>query len=159
MVLHNNPSIVERAQRVLNTKGNQTLSDQVEDKIRVVLPLTPVCRVLAYGTCVNQTIQVLYTTPTDKDFYLTSAQLSMIKDATSTSTNSYIEVAVNGVATVLLTIAGFSLTAQNDSVAQSFPNPIKLDRGSQIRIANTTAVANSRAHGTIQGYTEETTSS
>lgn len=106
-----------------------------------------------YGTASNSTSAILYTTPTDKDFYITSAQISLIKDATSTSTETYISCEMeNGSLGILIDISTFTLTAQTAQNSISFPFPIKIKRGTNITINNTTNVANIRSSATITGY-------
>jgi hypothetical protein len=100
----------------------------------------------------NTAALTLATTDTTRDTYVTGAMLSVIKDATATSTRSAIVVTINGLQTRLISIPGFTLTAQNQSVFLAFPAPIKLDKGSNITATNTTAVGNVTASAIIYGY-------
>ena len=105
------------------------------------------------GTASNATSATAYTTPADRDFYLTGCSLSVTKDATSTSTNSDIEIVPFGdIAVNILTISGLTLTAQSDTTNIILPFPLKLARSSTIKVLNTTNVANVRAIGCAIGY-------
>lgn len=160
MVLHNNPSIVERAQRVLNTKGSQAISDQVEDKIQIVLPLHPITRIVrAAGVSTTGSLTV-YTTPTDKDFYLTGFFLAMAKDAACDANGGVnLQAVIDGVTREIGCIAVLTLSADNQTINADFNNPIKLDRGSIVSFTGTFTAGAMRRVASIRGYTEETTSS
>jgi hypothetical protein len=103
-------------------------------------------------TATNSTSATIYTTPTDKDFYLTSALLSTIKDVTSTSTLERLRVVIDGVTQDILLISSLSLTAQDRTITLSLNNSIKIDRGTTITVTNSTNVANITTTALIQGY-------
>ena len=157
MVNNYNTSISKRATDMLNVRDGQFFDNNLGNKIVPVLEINrPVVNVLASNVVINGTSATIYTTPTDKDFYLTSAQLSVIKDATSTSTACTISATVGGVTTQILTIKCLTLTAQENSISNSFYYPIKIDRGTNIVVTSTTNVANVGATGNIQGYLSDT---
>lgn len=148
MVKHYNPSIVQDAQRIFNTKTNN-ISDEVGDIIPVV-PVLPVCRIVrssASGT--------VYTTPSDKDFYLTGFSMSFSKDVAATGSVMTLSAIIDGVSQVLHRFAAITLTAERDSIAIDLSFPIKIDRGTNITIG-LTGTFNS-APAAIRGYTQETT--
>lgn len=146
---HYNPSINERINRVFNTKAG----DQGEQEIGLIgtIPVTPVCNIIKSVS----SITTIYTTPADKDFYLTSCTLTMAKAAGDTATSIVIQAAVGGVTTVLVRLSGITLTAERDSLFCPFPVPIKIDRGSAIALAGGGTFTS--VGGSIQGYTEEVT--
>lgn len=95
----------------------------------------------------------IFTTPADKDFYLTYAMLSTIKDTASTATTSGINITVQGNTVSIISIAGITLTAQDQIAVATFSPPIKIDRNTVI---GTTANAGvNRSDGSIAGYTVE----
>lgn len=97
----------------------------------------------------------IYTTPSDKNFYLTGAQMSRIKDATSDNTYSYLRCTVNGKTEEIISFAGITLTAQIDNVGISF-KPILLDRGSTIRLIKVaSSVGVNVQAGSIIGFVTE----
>lgn len=68
MVRHNNNSITERVNKMLNQKDGDMVETQVSPLIVPVLTIDPIISV--YREKVND-YSAIYTTPTDKDFYLT----------------------------------------------------------------------------------------
>lgn len=138
--------------------------NQIADKVVPVMEVNPkmlkYVNVIKRASVINATSTTIYTTPTDRDFYLTSAQLSLIKDATSTSATSAIAVTLKGDSTAvnILEISSITLTAQENAVANSYTIPILLERNTTIAVTNSTNVANIRASGCIQGYIDYTSS-
>jgi hypothetical protein len=124
--------------------------------VQPVIDMTPglqrKCTVVADGIVSNTTSGTVYTTPTSRDFYLVSMQLTVIKDVTSTSTRSRFLITVENVLQGVCSIAGITLTAQTESANMTFNPPIKLTRGSAIQISNDTGTANIRACGSIVGF-------
>lgn len=159
MVRNRNPTIAENARRLFNTKQGDQLGDQIADIILPIVPIENYANVVRSASLVNGTSVTIFTTPSDKDFYLDSAQLSVVKDATSDSLLSTISVTVQGVARQILILRGLTLTAQSAQSAISFPKPILIDRGTAITATNNTATANISASGCITGHTVETISS
>ena len=106
----------------------------------------------------NAISSTIYTTPTDKDFYITSVSISNTKDVTATSVNSDVRATIDGVVQNIIELSYLTLTAQNMSSAQNFVCPIKVDRGTVISVNNNTNVANIGTTGVITGYTVESTS-
>ncbi len=152
---NNNSSISQDMNRIFDLKGEST--SFVMDYIQPVINISPRCNICKGASAINATSAGIYTTPSDKDFYLASALLSVIKDVTSTSTLTSILAFIDGVQQSILRIGGISLTPQSDVVALSFNIPIKIDRNTAITVSNSTNVANVTAQATIQGFTVETT--
>ena len=116
MPIHNNPSITEAANRKFNLKGGDMLPSEIQGPVATI-EIQPHLNICKRASALNSTIATIFTTPSDKDFYLVAAELSLIKDATGTSTSSTISVIIEGLAVVLLDIAGITLTVQENSVA------------------------------------------
>jgi hypothetical protein len=133
--------------------------NQLADKVIPVMEVNPKllrrCNLVRSIDATNATSGTIYTVPTDRDFYLVAASISTIKDVTATSVESAITVFIDGVARKLLSIAGITLTTQTLALANSFPDPIKIDRGTNISVTNTTNVGNIKSIGGIAGYTVE----
>jgi hypothetical protein len=115
--------------------------------------------VVRQSICSNSTSTTMYTTPTDRDFYLTSATISMIKDVTSTSTQSAINLTPfyeNSVRS-MLPIQGITLTPQSGQLTLSLPHPMKLARNTTIALVNGTNVGNIISGACITGFIVENT--
>jgi len=104
------------------------------------------------GTASNSTTTTILTTDSVKDTYINSVSLGVIKDVTSTSILSTIQVVINGATRSLIEIPGITLTAQSQTISASFPIPIKIDRSSTITINNSSATSNIRASGCVGGF-------
>lgn len=158
MAKHYNNTLNESANRNFSFKG-ESIDPEVIDGIQPVVDmLTSIpCNIVRQSSTVNSASATIYTTPSDKDFYLVGYVFSIIKDATATATNMEIYAYIDGVNRSLCRIVGLTLTPQNDSIAMQFEHPIKVDRGTNISIINNTAVANLSVSANIFGYTVETT--
>ena len=160
MVKHYNPSIVQDALRILNTKTNN-LSDEVGDLVPTI-PITPICRVVKTNssTASGSSITV-YTTPSDKDFYLTGLVFTYQKDATcdcADGTHAAIQTTIEGLAIQLIRSTLITLSADSRTFVNHFTTPVKIDRGVTIIITvNTFTVGKFVRSATIYGYTQETT--
>lgn len=155
--IHNSDTI----KRILDDAKIQTSHDEVPkqlaSKVVPVLIANPKreINIFGEGTANNAASAAIYTTPTNKDFYLTSATISLIKDVTATSLASWISFTAKGVARRILIITGLSLTVQDRMATITFPNPILLDRGTGVAVNNNTAIAEISVVGGITGYTVE----
>jgi len=133
--------------------------NELAEKVIPVMEVNPKmlrrCNVAASGLAANSAASTVYTSPSDKDFYLVAMALSTIKDATSTSTAARITSTINGASVSLLSIASATLTAQADSTSLTLPIPLKIDRGTSIAVTNTTADANVSTRASIFGYTDD----
>lgn len=112
-----------------------------------------VCEIVLGSLAQNATSATIYTTPTDRDFYLTAANISNIQDATATSTASSLKVYPKGQTSqqVLMTIGSLG-GVNSGTIANQFVPPILLERGKTIDLTNTTANANVKVNGSIVGY-------
>jgi len=132
---------------------------ELAEKVIPVMEVNPkmlrVCNIVKSTSATNATTATVYTTPTDKDFFLCSVELAVIKDVTSTSTVSGINVTTPeaGVATNILSISGITLTPQSDTTSLAFNTPILLKRGTGVQLTNATNVGNIRSDACITGYT------
>lgn len=129
------------------------LSNQVVPVIEVNPKLLRYAEIFKDNTAVNSASQTVYTTPNDgRDFYLTGFCVSLIKDATATSTKTYVTAYVNGELIVLGAIVGLTLTAQTGQLVVEFSRPVKIDRNKTIAVNNSTAVGNVSASIQIRGF-------
>jgi hypothetical protein len=133
-----------------------TIPSKLSDVVVPVIDVSPahnrIIDFVSTGAATNNTGATLFTTATDKDFYLTNVSISMIKDVTATSTGSYVSVIMGGSTKTIARIVGITLTVQQGNMVVNFPVPIKLDRGTLVTVNNTTNVANVSALATVYGY-------
>lgn len=162
--IHNNDTIRELVKGANLQVGFDEIPSDLARSIVPTLEVNPEqyrkTTIIRKGTASNATSATAYTTPSDRDFYLVGCNLGVIKDVTATSTGSDIEVVPFGeTITNILSIPSLTLTVQNDVVSMVLPFPMKLARGSTIKVLNTTNVGNVRAMGNIWGYIDEMTRS
>jgi hypothetical protein len=93
----------------------------------------------------------IYTTPADRDFFLTNLFLSNVTDASCDNTSIFIQFVQNGV-TYYLLFPKITLTAFSGNTQLNLSVPIKVDRASNISISSTFTLGTSTSHGVIVGY-------
>lgn len=131
---------------------------QLAEKVVPVMEVNPkllrrinVCK---NATANNATSATIYTTPTDKDFFITCVILSVSKDVTSTSLASAVAGTLfTGETISFAGITTETLKSEAHQEVISYPIPIQLKRGTTITVTNTTNVANILTRGLIFGYT------
>lgn len=156
---HYNPSISEDAARIFNSKQGDFLSDEVTGPIANI-QIKPRIRVLAVASNTSSGSGTIYTTPADKDTYITGVIFSFVKNAACDT--------ALGVAAVQTTIDNLSgrhlaslamdtLTAERDTVSVRFDD-LKIDRNVVVQFSSKTFTAGTMLRVcTIFGYTVETT--
>jgi len=147
--------------KAINAQAVQVIPTEIKNDVQLTLETNPALYRRANfsrsASGVNSIATAIYTLPDDKDFYLTNIWLGVIKDALATSTVSAITGVLWGDSTAyaLISIPGITLTAQSNTLSQSFAFPLLMARGSQFIITCTTNVGNIKASGGIIGYFAE----
>jgi len=116
-----------------------------------------VCNVARHGVQTTTGSITVFTTPSDRDFYLNSVYAAFNKDATCDSATGVYTLSstFDGTTRRLLDFPIFTTTAQSNEMTISFPIPLKVDRNVAIAFSGTfTAGACVRCAG-ITGFTEE----
>ncbi len=154
---HYNPSITERLFRIFRPKAGDQFSDEVSPNVVAVVPITPVVRIVNAGGGGITGLITGYTTPANKDFYLTGLSFSIAKDAACDATSGNISVTgvIDGQVVAIATISGITLTALQDTITMQFPFPLKLDRNTAITQTYNFTAGVCRRVINVHGYTEE----
>lgn len=100
----------------------------------------------------------LYTTPADKDFFLTSVTFSVVKDAACSHAGASrlrLAATINGETVGIAGVALLNLTAENKTVGYGYSTPIKIDRGTALQSGLTFIAGNYSLYMSLQGYTVE----
>jgi len=155
MAKHYNPSIAENAARILNTKNGEHVNSEITPFLQPVIPINSVCNIVRSVT--TTAFATIFTTPSDKDFYLTSATMSIQKAADSDVTLLHFQVTIGGVALNVMTQAFLTLTAAQETVTLALVPPIKIDRNTTIVVGNNSSAGTNLTSGNLTGYTVETT--
>jgi len=135
-------------------------SQGMKNQLPIKEEVTPVLEVHKFSFIVKSLSKAttgagtIYTTPTDQDFYLTSATMVLTKNAACDSTYLYMGVKPDGEVTSipLLILAGQTTTAESMQIANTYPYPIKLNRGQTIAIVPTFTAGAQTCYGTITGF-------
>lgn len=157
MTKHNNPSIAERCLRIFNTKHLDHIGSEIAPVIRPVIPIQPKIDIIKYGNRSTTGNTTIFTTDSDKDFYLTSFSLSCSQDNTADSDGPSITVLIDGVSTTIAKILKRTLTEHHETIFVTLPFPIKVDRGQPCRVSQTFTVGNASCGAILYGYYEEVT--
>jgi len=154
MPTHRNPSIVKDARTILNTQA-EALSDEVLPNIVPVLIIAPYANIVRNNGATSSGTITIFTTPSDRDFYLTGYNITMAKDATSDLNVFELSATVGGSARSFTALALVSLTAQTFSVAQELAPPVKIDRNTGINLLGAFTVGACSRQGCIYGFTRD----
>jgi hypothetical protein len=139
-------------------EDNKLTSLEAARSLKIVDTLQPVqivdatAETLIKGATALNGGYTLYTTPTDRDFYLTNAILAYEKDVTNAATSISMGCVINGAAVNIIILPTIALVAEKDSISITFNRPIKLDRNTTIAIGASNYTPNIRIGGTATGY-------
>jgi hypothetical protein len=157
MVKHFNPTIALDTQRIFNFKSTDMIPAEVGNMLVPVIPIERTTNIVKglNGTATGST--TIYTTPTDKDFYLNQIHISWATDVVCDSTGMSMTITIDGVAQGLIRMNKIALREYYTNETIVFKNPIKVTRGSIISINQTFTVGTMNYSAFIYGYTVETT--
>jgi len=158
MVKHHNTTLIQDIQRIFNFKGEVPLSE-VSDLLIPVVLIARVANVIRQTTRTATGAAGIFSTPSDKDFYLVSCNLSSITDATSDGVRVFIRATISGVVREILTIRLQATVAEARDKVLVFNTPLKIDRGTNIDVVPAFTAGAEGHEASICGYTVETTSS
>lgn len=137
---------------------------EIDQKFQPSIETNPlavnVSNIVRGSTSSTSGLITVYTTPTDRDFYLTGITSSFIKDSTcDSSTGAYtITITPEGDSSKFLyAFPIITLTAQNQSLSNTYPFPIKLSRNSSIIFGGTFTVGVCVRNIGITGFTLDPT--
>lgn len=124
------------------------------NSVQPVLPLRHKVDIVKTGASTATGLVTIYTTDSGRQFYLTAAQFSYIKDNLCDQATGGISLSVvfNGATVPLISFAAITLTAQDGTIFQSFNPPIPLDPGSAITSTVTTTAGTIARRITVIGY-------
>jgi len=131
--------------KVLNTFRDvaavqeQIVPSELRNDVQPSLDLNPqFTDVLKTVEISGTTTGTAYTTPTDKDFYLTYYHLSMTKDAVSDNTGVLMNATIQGKSSRIAQISTQTTTAGSFQTTMAFAYPLKIDRGTLITCSGST---------------------
>ena len=131
-------------------KPPTTIKDEVTPTYEIGPKITTVIK---QGSNTATTALTIYTTPVDKDFYITYIAISVSKDVASDLQSVYLSVPTYGtqpVAGLILYLQ--TLTAESQHVELSFPHPIKVTRNTALVLNGTRTAGTMTKSAVIGGY-------
>lgn len=158
MVENQNVEVRNRLAELTKVSPSSMLPNSLSNSIQPTLDLKPFSsNIVKQGVIISagSTTTTLYTTSTTKDFYITGACLSVIKDVTNPSVAEWIQCYIGGALIPIIYISSLALTAQSESNTISFPYPIKVDRNTVIELKATNTTASITLTGVIYGIETE----
>lgn len=159
MIQSFNQLLLNEATKKFNIKNGNFFTNATPNFLTPVIEIREKGFTKTAGSTGSGAVTV-YTTPTDKDFYICSGYYSISKDATCDSASGPISITYvqDGQTMILLQVPIITLTAQTLTTTTCFPYPIKCDRGTNISMVGTfTAGAMTRVSG-VSGFISETLS-
>lgn len=113
-----------------------------------------VCNIVKANSRITTGSSTVYTTPATQDFFLSTATLSMVKDAACDQATGIIgfTAVIDGATVQLLQFPVITLTAQQYNQTIEFPIPIKIDRNTGITSTGTYAAGVMARSFQITGY-------
>jgi len=149
-----NPSISQWLQRIFTFKSDNRVQEEVANFIQPVINIEPSTNVVRHNGGTGTT--TIYTTPSDKDFYITACSLSAYNSGATTASHARIQATIDGVVRHLIYVTIIPSTTSANNAEMGF-KPIKIDRSTNIQIAGD--ASNAGAQASIHGYTVDTMSS
>jgi hypothetical protein len=150
--INRSSTILDMAENLALNTGIEKIPVNLKEDVQAVYRVNPsvskVCKWLALTTT---TATTMYTTPVNKDFYLTSIWIGFTKDVTSDLMYVCLRFVVDGQAKDI-GIRGQTLTAESKSMSLSFPFPIKIDKGTIMQMVGAFAAGACAKDITFTGY-------
>lgn len=111
--------------------------------------------VIRSNTCSDAANLTIMTPTSAKDFYITGVAIALSKDVLAQSTASVVSATVGGFSSPIMTFRYEPLTAESKYFYCEFTKPIKIDRGTSISLANSSAVPSIDVTVTIYGFYDD----
>jgi len=155
-----NDETVREVSRIL---GNPVQNKPLLDTSKIMLvaetnpKLTKYANVTSRASSTATGNTTLYTTPTDRDFYLTDINISISKNVTNDITACYVNVTPQEYPALrIIDLALQPLTATDSiNIQKSLTFPIKLQRGTTIVLVKTFTAGAGTFTGIVCGFTTD----
>jgi len=133
--------------------GSDKIPQYIQDNVQPVVEITPkITDVVVAGSANVTTSTVIYSTPSDKDFYLTFLEISVTKDAVNDNLWTYAGVKLGGLERAFCSLQFQTTTAGSAALIHDFGHPVKVDRGTDIRVIGSFAAGNMVKRLTVGGF-------
>jgi len=149
-------SILNNTANELNLQqGIQALPKNINSLALVYNMNAKYSHVLRNASTTSTNTSAIYTTPADKDFYLTLVTLGFSKDVVSDLVEARISITVESKAQTILSCNTQSVTVDSRTVTLSLPYPLKVDRNTAINLIGAFTVGSCIKTASIAGFVLE----
>lgn len=156
MVDHQSKELIDNVARDLKIQPAMQIPKKVNDSIQLVYNVLahPERIIRVKNSTASDSVEtVMHTTSPVKDTFLLGVSLTIAKDVLATSTaSSVVAVPLHTVSSDIIRLRYEPLTAGQFIETVTFPIAIQLDRGSEIKVINSTAVGSIDTTGLIYFY-------
>ncbi len=149
--------IIDKMSDELKVQPAMLLPRELGKEILPVYNVNPprIVNVVAEASGATTTAFTIFTTPTNRDFFLTHIGTSVSKDVSCDLTLITIQGTIGGQVVRFISDRFQTLTAETFNHSENLIQPIKLDRGSTIVFAGAFGVGTCVKDGVIYGYTTD----
>jgi len=148
-----NQTIGQDIQRIFKTKGENIVA--IADIVQPTKEIQTRINILKRVSYTTSGTSSVYTTPTDKDFYLCFAEISFLSDVLNDTLLVQLSVILDGESLVLAELRKVSLAIAANQLYIVFNQPLKLDKGTAINILGTYTAGALTKSAIIGGYTTD----
>jgi len=133
--------------------GSDTIPQYLTSQVVPVFEIEPkITNLMRTSSNTATGASTIYTTPADKDFYLTYYNLAFTKNAASDCTEVWLKAFIGGQNVIVCDFSVQTLTATSNSISCPLPYPIKIDRGTAISTNGSFTVGAMNKSGTVGGF-------
>ena len=126
---------------------------KIQDTIIPVYPIHKKYADNSFGIFSTTTADAtVFTTPVDRDFYISSAHLSIVKDVVCDNVTCYFYAKVNSKNLIMLSFLTPTTTITAEQSNASYPFPIKVDRGTAIVLSGAFTAGTMTKYAFITGF-------
>jgi len=143
--------VIDKISDDLKVQPSMQIPRALMEKIQLVYNVNPVRLVQSVGgSNANAATVTIITTSTIKDTFLTGLNISVTRDVVAASTVTAIRATAFGKGeSIFLAIRYEPTTAGNDTTNAQFTLPVKLERGTTVRLTHSSTTAAILGEGTV----------
>ncbi len=149
--------VIDKISDELKIQPALEIPRQISKEIGLVYTVNPMPDgIVKSSSTANTGTRIIFTTPTDRDFFMTSSFLGYTCDATCDSITYSLNILPKGRALAnVVILSKQTLTTTTENTNFVFPNPILLERGSNINMIQTFSAGTSVINGSISGFEKD----
>lgn len=157
MVDMQSKEVIDKVSDELKVQPAMAIPKALAEKIQLVYGVNPtrIINVMERAEVSATGTTAIFTTPTDRDFFLTAYYFNCSATAAADNTVYTLAFSPEGKASESVRFPKLTLTAGNERIVMNYNPPIKLERGTTITMGTTFTVGAVVRQATIFGYTTD----